>query len=123
VSTGVEVQGARTLARTLDNAAAELLDLSDVNDQVARIINAKAATLAPRRTGRLAASLRATSEPGAAVMGSAVPYAPPVHWGVPAKTIKPRPFLTDAVRLTEPQWMGAYTTEVEDIIGKVKGDG
>jgi HK97 gp10 family phage protein len=68
----------------------------------ARVVAADAVRRAPRRTGRLAASVRAgTDRRGALVRAgndSTVPYAGVIHYGWPARHIAPQPFLDDAVR-------------------------
>ncbi|MGW0522846.1 hypothetical protein [Crossiella sp. NPDC003009] len=67
--------------------------LRGVHVEVADLVSAEAKVTAPRRTGRLAASVRGTgSESKAYVMagtGSRVPYAGPIHFGVPPGRVRP----------------------------------
>lgn len=116
---GVNVDGLVALEQALAAAEGSLRDLSDLHTDVARVVTTKAGTLAPRRTGRLAASLRGVGGPGAAVMGSTVPYAPVIHWGSAKRHIVARPFLTQAVDATWAETERLYLNKLDTIIGKV----
>lgn len=59
---------------------------------------AKAAALAPHRTGRLAASLRPFAVARGAGVRSRLPYANPIHWGWKAHHIKPSLFIVKAMK-------------------------
>lgn len=62
---------------------------------------AKAAALAPHRTGRLARSLKPFATAKGAGVRSRLPYAPVIHWGWPKHHIKPSLFVTKAVKSEE----------------------
>lgn len=122
---GVTVEGLAALTRTMRKAGEDLTDLKDANARAAAIVASAAAGMAPRRTGRLAASIRGTRAAARArvVAGRvSVPYAAPIHWGWPARHIKANPFLSDAARATEPQWLPQYLKDVEAALDNVKGD-
>jgi hypothetical protein len=78
----------RTAPREL-NAALRLAVAADVVP-AARV-------LAPRRTGRLADSLRPYTSGNRAGVRSRLPYANPIHWGWPKHHIKASEFVLKAM--------------------------
>ena len=70
---GVTVRGADTLARTAADAADALRNLAAANARVARAVAAAASP--PVRTGRLRASVSASSDASSATVTWPVPYA------------------------------------------------
>jgi hypothetical protein len=121
----VYVDGGPKLRAALKDAGHGLEDLKAAQEQAARFIAHAAAAVAPRRTGRLAASIRGNRAVGAAVVAagnrSTLPYANPVHWGWPKRNIKPNRFVWDTAIATEPVWRPIYEAEVRRIIDKVGG--
>jgi hypothetical protein len=118
----VQVIGARQLRATLKRAGDDLQDLTDAHGKISRIV--VGATRAPRRTGRLAGSVRGSGTKTVATVRAgraSVPYAGPIHYGWPARRIAPNPFLTDAAHATEPTWTAVYTQTVNRLLEKVKG--
>lgn len=120
----VRVDGARELRRTLKAAGDDLTDLKAVNATIARYVALRAAAMSPRRSGRLAGSVRGNQAKTMAAVragGARVPYAGVIHWGWPRHHIAANPFLVDAAHITEPTWTRYYLREIERIIGKVHG--
>lgn len=120
----VQVEGLRTLRRTLKAAGVSLQDLKDAHAQVAALVVRAAAPRAPRRTGALAATTRGAGTQAAAVVRagrSAVPYAGPIHWGWPARGIKAQPWLYDAAVASRDEWTGAYLSTLQAIIDDIEG--
>lgn len=120
----VEVQGLRTLRKTLKAAGVSLEDLKAAHAAVARTVVQAAVPRAPRRTGRLAADIRGAGQAGAAVVSvgrASIPYAKPIYWGWPKRGIKPNRFIHDAAAATENQWTGQYLSALEKIIDTVEG--
>lgn len=118
----VRVEGLGELVRALRQAEAGLDDLKGANQAVARIVLGQARSLAPHRSGALAASGRANRAARKAnvVFGSArVPYAGPVHWGWPARHIPAHPFVTDAAGRTQSQWVAAYEAELQALLDTI----
>lgn len=118
----LEVRGARELRASLRRAGRDTTELKAVHAQVGRIV--VAAATAPRRTGRLQASVRAGTAASSATVragGARVPYAGPIHWGWPARGIAARPFLTDAAQRTEPTWTEVYEREIDRILDEIQG--
>jgi hypothetical protein len=131
---GVRIDGARRLRATLKRAGSDLSDLKAANRHAASTVAPVAAAMAPKRTGRLAPSVRvgATAKAGIIRAGrKRVPYAGPIHWGWltrpnPAQgwaggPIRGNPFMTRAAQVTEPTWVPIYEKELLEAIRKVKG--
>ena len=119
--TVVEIEGVDTLVRTLGDAADDIESLEDGHKAVADLIAGEARARAPRRTGRLAGSLRGTVTAGKATASSDLVYAPPIHWGWRARNIKPNRFLTEAAEDTEPEWLALYEKDIQEALDGVKG--
>jgi hypothetical protein len=121
---GVRIEGLTTLTRTMRKAGEDLGDLKNANARAAAIVVSAAAGMAPRRSGALASSIRGTRAAGRARVQAgraSVPYAAPIHWGWPARHIAANPFLSDAARATEGQWLPLYLADVEKALDGVKG--
>lgn len=117
----VEVEGADEVAHSLDTIADQLDGPVGAWGAVETIVLGMAKGLAPKRTGRLAASGQRSGNPVQASVtfgGPQVPYANPIHWGWPAHNIKAQPFLTTAVDRSEPAWRLAYEARVKDMINR-----
>lgn len=109
MTAALTVTGADQLAAALRRAAVDLQDMPAAHDRAAGMI--LAAARPPRRTGRLAASLRAFPHPAGVTVGSDVPYARPVE----ART----GFLHDATRRAADDVAAMYRTEVAHICVRV----
>jgi hypothetical protein len=120
----VEVRGAKQLRKTLKAAGDDLGDLKDVNQAVGNIVVQTASGMAPRRSGALAGSIRASRAAASVTIkaGSArVPYAGAIHWGWPARNIAANPFLSNAATSTETAWVALYESELDKILDRVEG--
>lgn len=123
-SAAVEVEGLKELRRTLKKAGGDVNDLKLANRHAAESIKPIAAGLAPKVSGRLVGTLRVGATQKAGLLRSGrklVPYAGPIHWGWPARGIRPHPYMTAAATNNEHIWMKAYLDEVDRAIKKVKG--
>jgi hypothetical protein len=112
------------LRRTLRAAGDDLSDLKRAHAEAAGIVTPVATAKAPRRSGRLASTVRGAGTKTAALIRAgfaAVPYAGVQEWGWPAHSIAAQPFVVPAAQETEPTWLGAYESEVDRILGQVKG--
>jgi hypothetical protein len=120
----VEVIGAKKLRSTLRKAGADMKDLTAVHREVGAIVAGAATPTTPRRTGRLASTVRAGATQTAAITRAGyarVPYAPPIHWGWPRRGIQARPWLSIAAQSTEPTWFARYEAGIAAILEKIKG--
>lgn len=120
----VQVDGVKRLRRDLKKLGDNLDDLKDVNAQVAQIVATRAEARAPKRSGRLAASVRGNRAVGRATVlagKSAVPYAGPIHWGWPKHHIEAQPFVSEAAEETEAEWLDLYSTGIDKAVEKLTG--
>lgn len=116
----VKVVGEAELVRTMDRATKALPHLP--SEEAARIVAARAQRVAPRRTGRLAASVRASAGVnGAGTITSPLVYAVPIHWGRPAHNIDANPFVERAAKETEPEWTKALEHQGQKVCDGVRG--
>ena len=121
---GLRVAGSRELQSAYSRAETELETLPRITQTVAHAQQTKATQTAPRRTGALAAAVRTVTEHGNVIIvagGPRVPYAPIIHWGWRAHSIKPNPWITRAVLDTEPQTLDAYTAGIQTILDETVG--
>ena len=112
----VRVEGAAKLRRRLKDLEGGVNDLKDANAEVADFIATRAAAAAPKRTGALARTIRGNRAASKAVTRAGratVPYARPIHWGWPARHIKPQRFLWDTAKETEPEWLDTYAQALQ----------
>jgi phage gpG-like protein len=95
--------------------------MSSTNSAVGALVARNAAAGAPRRTGRLAASVRSSATNDRADITSSVVYAGVIHWGWPAHNIRSNPFATRAASATEPAWVDMYADQLDRILEGVRG--
>lgn len=120
----IKVEGARNLRRTLKRAGNNLDDLKDAHAAVGAIVVAAGRTGAPRRSGALAGSVRASRAAASATVragGARTPYAGVIHWGWPGRGITAQPWLSTAATATEPAWTAAYQQAVDQVLSTIKG--
>lgn len=112
------------MVRAMKAAEADLTDLKAAHSTIADLVLAEAERRAPRRTGRLAASVRASATPSYSVVRAgraSVPYAAPIHWGWRARGIQQNPFLQDAIEDNRDQITGLMLHHLEKIIQTIEG--
>ncbi len=98
---GVEVVGARELRRALRTLPKEYRrELAAIHKKAVKPVVDTAKVIAPRRSGRLAGSIRALgsqTQGQVAVGKKSVPYAGVIHYGWAERNIAAQPFLEDAL--------------------------
>jgi len=117
----VKLEGGKQLRRHLKRIADGAQDMKEANARVAALVAAESARAAPRRTGRLAATLRGNKAVGKAVVTAgraAVPYANPIHWGWPKRHIKRNPFVWDTAQRTQSTWLPIYEAELQRLVDR-----
>ena len=122
----IHVEGLTELRRGLRRVKDRELDdeMKKIHEDLAKDVLRLAAPNVPVRTGALLASMRAAGTVRDAIgrVGRAsVPYAPPIHWGHPAKGIPANRFLTDAAQRLEADIVDKYDREVAQMLDKVIG--
>lgn len=119
------VVGQKRFVQTMRKAGADMQELKEVNRRAADIAKPEAVARASRgKTGRLAGSIRAGATQKAGIIRAGrktVPYAGPINYGWPARNIRPRTFVNDAVASTESQWAKEYETFVKKTMNQIKG--
>ena len=118
------VVGQKRFVQTMRKAGADMKELKGVNRQAADIALPAVQRLTPRRTGRLAASIRAGATQKAGVIRAGrktVPYAGPVNYGWPKHGIRPRLFVNQGVAGSESAWSRVYADFIDKTIRQVKG--
>lgn len=119
------VEGADQLRRTMRRAGLDMTRLKDTHARVAQSVASRARGTAPiGPTGRLAASTRPGATQRAAIVRAgkkSVPYAGPIHWGWPNRNIVAQPWLQEAAKASEGDWVGTYTDEIKSIMTDIEG--
>ena len=116
-----ELVGATRLRATMAVAAARMAELDAAEAAAGRLIEQRARGLAPKRTGRLASSVRATPGEGEVSVSSSLVYAGVIEYGWAAHGISAHPFLVPAAHASEPVWVRYYETDVNAALELVKG--
>lgn len=115
----VEVVGAERLASTARAAARDLDALT--SDAAGRAVQQRARAGAPKRTGRLAASVVAGKDGGDVIVSSRLVYAPVIHNGWPGHHIAANPFLARALTNSRAEIGRLYTADAQKVLGHIKG--
>jgi hypothetical protein len=119
----IKVEGARELKKALKDVENGIADLKAVHADAAAIVEVKATSLVPRRSGTLGDSIRSSGNKSGGVVRAGrarVPYAGPIHFGWPARNIAPQPFLYDALDDRRSEVIDVYEKRVGDLIKKNK---
>ena len=122
----IKVEGLSKVQRDLRKLSTDALDLNkteflETNKQVAEIVINETKKYVPVLTGALAAAIRnASTKKSAKVRAGnvAVPYAGPIHFGWPARTIKPNTFLYEAIDARKSEVANRYSELVSDLVTK-----
>jgi len=122
----IKIEGLSKVQRDLRKLSTDALDLNkteflETNKQVAEIVINETKKYVPVLTGALAAAIRnASTKKSAKVRAGnvAVPYAGPIHFGWPARSIKPNTFLYEAIDARKSEVANRYAELVSDLITK-----
>lgn len=114
----VEVKGLRDLRRDARRLGPDYLkEIQRVIKGAAEIVAREAATLAPRKTGRLAESIRGTTSGDKGIVRSPLPYAPVHEYG---GSISPR---GTKIQIRESGFVRRAIENKQDAIVDALGDG
>ena len=125
ISGGVRVEGLNQLTRNLLTLGLEIDDVKEAFGGIAAEAAQVAAGFAPKRTGRLAASVRGNRAKNKAVVmagRASVVYAGPINYGWPARKIAAARFMQKADEVMAPKALQALEDAIESKI-KSKGLG
>jgi Bacteriophage HK97-gp10, putative tail-component len=121
-----EIEGLRDLQKSLRKLSKESRDEMKETHRKAGEIVVKAATpFTPVDSGALSASLKSapTQRQGRVRLGSAaVPYAGPIHFGWPARNIRPNPFIYQVLDSRRDEVLKLYERRIDEIITKYELD-
>jgi len=115
------VEGDAALKATTRHAADEIGDLDSTGRAAGEVVRARAASAAPKVSGRLAGSVRVVASAQEVVVASDLVYAPRINFGWPAGGLAAQPFLTDALADTERAITDQYERRVNAIVGGIRG--
>ncbi len=110
---GAELRGADQLVRTLHAAAADLGDLSDVEQEAGELLAEQGSKASPRRTGTLAEAHGYKVVTAGVTVIAATRYAAIVH--------ARNPWLARTVLAAEDQVADLYLAGVDERLAQVKG--
>ena len=122
----IKITGLSEVQRNLRKLSTDALDLNkteflETNKQVAEIVINETKKYVPILNGALAAAIRNASTKKSAKVragNAAVPYAGPIHFGWPSRSIKPNTFLYEAIDARKSEVANRYAELVSDLIVK-----
>jgi hypothetical protein len=121
----IEVEGLKELIRDLKKADQGItVELKKLHKAAGDEVATEAKTLVPRRSGRLANSIRAGAQQQGAVVragGGGIPYAKVIHFGWPQHNIRPQPFLYDALDKRRGDVQAAYERALQKLVDRTFG--
>lgn len=126
----VRVEGARQLRSTMRKAGVDMQRMKSAHGKVAKVAEGGVLAQAPRNTGQLASTIRSSGTTTAAIVRAGykrTPYPGANNWGWPqgAGGIKGsfdgNFWMNQGARNTESAWLQVYYTEIEKILGTIKG--
>jgi phage gpG-like protein len=115
----LKVDGLRQLTRDLEAAGVQVADLRAAFGGIAKEAATLAAGFAPRRSGRLAASIRASSAKNYATVSagnSRVPYAGAINYGWRRRNITGASFMQRADVAIRPHVLSDLVTAVDKLL-------
>ena len=118
----LQVEGLAELNKALRAFSSDTRnDMKETHRRAGQIVVDGATRLVPVRSGALLASLRSapTQRQGRVRVGSAaVPYAGPIHFGWPARNIRPNPFIYAVLDARRDEVMRLYEERIGQLITK-----
>lgn len=118
---GYTVEGLNKVVKALVEAGVEVDDLKDAFAQIAEEAAQKASSLAPKRTGALAATVRGNRAKNKAVVTAGrakVKYAGAINYGWPKRGIRPSGFMQKADEAMRPDALAKLEAAVNTIISE-----
>lgn len=113
----VQAPGLRKLQRDLKALGVDAQDLKAANIAASTIVVTASRPRAPRRTGALAASVKAARTQGRARVRSSLRYSAYQHWSKKYG----HPWVTEAAEATRPAWLAAYQQDLTRLVNSVNG--
>jgi hypothetical protein len=135
-SVNTRIQGLSQLQRRMNRIDREMTTrgMKEIHRKIGGVVVAGARTGVPRRSGRLASTMRTGAQKSRTVVRAgraSVPYAGPIHWGWPNRpnrakgwrggSIDAHPWLSEAAQRTEPVWVSVYERELRSLVERTPG--
>lgn len=120
----IHIDGGPRLRSALRKAGADMKQLRNANFRAAKSVATQARFMAPKRSGKLAASIRGTASQKAGVVKAgrkSIPYANPIHWGWAKRNIRKNEFVSNAATKSEFMWVRNYEEDIDKILSDVEG--
>lgn len=121
----VKIEGLSKVRRDLKNLSNDVdyraQEFLPVNKSIADAVAGDAKSYVPFLTGTLSGTIRAAATKTSARVKAgykSVPYAGPIHFGWPARFIKPQPFFYDAIDKRRGEIQERYDDLVKKLIKK-----
>jgi hypothetical protein len=108
---------AAQLAAKLTAAGRLVAELEPVNQRAGELVHADAH--APRRSGRLGASVRVAAAPDGFTIAGHTPYWTFVHWGAPRRHVRAQPWLLSALRVDTAAVIQLYADHLADTVATI----
>lgn len=118
---GFKVEGLSQVIRALRALGLDATDLKNAFSKIAAEGATVVAGFAPKRSGRLAGTVRgnrAASKAVVTVGRATVPYAGPINYGWPSRGIAAQPFMQKADEHMRPVAIDRLETEINEAIRK-----
>jgi hypothetical protein len=120
VGAQITVQGGPELRRALKGLEADLRDLSALHRSIAADVVKAVQGTAPRQSGKLAGSFRASGTRTTAKARTSLIYAPVIEYGWGAHNIDPQGYAQRALNSSTSGIMAKYRTGVEKLLRKAE---
>ncbi len=118
----IVVEGAARLASTLRRAGLDMADLKSSNQRAGQVVGDEGRVRAPRRTGRLAGSIRSARQASGVVVragGSGIRHARFAEFG--SSKIRAYHYLYGAVDAKQDEVLEIYWDGVNEALARVQG--
>jgi hypothetical protein len=119
--TAIQIEGLNKVVRDMQRLGVEIDDLKDVFSAIAKEGARLASSFAPKRSGKLAKSVRGNKAKNNAVIiagKKAVPYAAPINYGWRKRNIQPSEFMQDASAALKPRAISMLESGLDRAIRK-----
>jgi hypothetical protein len=96
----ISIKGVQEVKSSLDKLENDIEENSDVISTLGKTLASKASAIAPKQTGKLAASVGSKFEKGTLQIyagNETVPYAGVIEYGYPLRNIQEQPYLRPAI--------------------------
>jgi hypothetical protein len=115
--TGIRVDGLNEKIKALQAAGVDVKDLKKAFGDIAKDAAQRARSYAPKRSGRLAKTIKPNRSKNKAVVRTApLAYAGPIHWGWPDRNIPASEFMLKAERSIAPTVRPRIDTELRRLM-------